>query len=66
MLQLLVLDGPDLRIFDNARLVLSAAACLGVVGVLSLVYCRKSESQLPPPPSPPTWRLGGHFLPHHQ
>lgn len=65
MLQLLVLDGPDLRISDNAQLVLSAAACLGVVGVLSLVYCRKSKSQLPPPPSPPTWRLGGHFLPHH-
>lgn len=65
MLQLLLDGHPDLRISDNARLVLSAAACLGVVGVLSRVYCRKSESQLPPPPSPPTWRLGGHFLPHH-
>ncbi|KAG1816399.1 cytochrome P450 [Suillus subaureus] len=55
---------PDLRIPDNMQLLLSAAACLGVIGVITRTYCFKSESNLPLPPSPPTWRLCGHFLPH--
>ncbi|KAG1728990.1 cytochrome P450 [Suillus paluster] len=53
----------DLRIFDNTQLVLGAAACLGVVGVFFRVYFPQSKSRLPLPPSPPTWRLWGHFLP---
>ncbi|KAG1731428.1 cytochrome P450 [Suillus lakei] len=48
---------------DNAQLVLSAVVCLGVVGIIVRAYRPKSESGLPLPPSPPTWRLGGHFLP---
>ncbi|KAG1747447.1 cytochrome P450 [Suillus lakei] len=59
-----MLQLPDLGISDNAQLVLRAAACLGVVGVLVRAYRHKAESDLPLPPSPPTWRLGGHFLPH--
>ncbi|KAG1770873.1 hypothetical protein EV702DRAFT_1202200 [Suillus placidus] len=59
-----MLQLPDLRISDNAQLILSAAACLGVVGVIARAYRPKSESNLPLLPSPPTWRLGGHFLPH--
>ncbi|KAG1888059.1 cytochrome P450 [Suillus subluteus] len=60
-----MLQLPDLYISDNAQLVLSAAACLGVVGVLTRAYRHKSEGHLPLPPSPPSWRLWGHFLPHH-
>ncbi|KAG0708706.1 cytochrome P450 [Suillus ampliporus] len=45
------------------QLVLRAAACLGIIGVIARVYLLKSKSHLPLPPSPPTWRLGGHFLP---
>ncbi|KAG1728981.1 cytochrome P450 [Suillus paluster] len=59
-----MLQLPDLYIFDNTQLTLSAAACLGlVVGVLSWVYLSQSKDRLPRPPSPPTWRLLGHFLP---
>ncbi|OAX31381.1 cytochrome P450, partial [Rhizopogon vinicolor AM-OR11-026] len=58
---------PDLHISDNTQLVLGAAACLGVVGVITGAYIQlevnRSESGLPLPPSPPTWRLWGHFLP---
>ncbi|KAG1728988.1 cytochrome P450 [Suillus paluster] len=53
----------DLCIFDNAQLVLGAAACLGVVGVFFRVFPPQSKSRLPLPPSPPTWRLLGHVLP---
>ncbi|KAG2115443.1 cytochrome P450 [Suillus clintonianus] len=42
----------DLRISDNAQLVLSAAACLGVIGVIARAY--RPKSGLPLPPSPPT------------
>ncbi|KAG2745979.1 cytochrome P450 [Suillus brevipes Sb2] len=54
----------DLHMSDNAQLVLSVGTCLAVAGVFARARCRKSESDLPLPPSPPTWRLGGHFLPH--
>ncbi|KAG1776703.1 cytochrome P450 [Suillus placidus] len=47
---LIPLQQLDMRIPVNTQLVLSAAACLG--------------SALPLPPSPPTWRLQGHVLPH--
>ncbi|KAG1827574.1 cytochrome P450 [Suillus subaureus] len=33
------------------------------MGVVVWAYLRKSDSRLPLPPSPPTWRLRGHFLP---
>ncbi|KAG1742247.1 cytochrome P450 [Suillus paluster] len=55
---------PDLRIFDNTQLILGAAACLGVAGVITQAcYFSNSGSGLPLPPSPPTWRLRGHFIP---
>ncbi|KAG1866061.1 cytochrome P450 [Suillus subluteus] len=48
------------------QLFLRAAACLGVVGVITRVYRFKSESNLPLPPSPPTCSFWGHFLPHRK
>ncbi|KAG1805310.1 cytochrome P450 [Suillus subaureus] len=30
-----------------------------------LAYRHKSESHISLPPSPPSWRVRGHFLPHH-
>ncbi|KAG0696657.1 cytochrome P450 [Suillus ampliporus] len=44
------------------QLILRAAACLGIIGVITRVCLAKSK--LPLPPSPPTWRLHGHFLLH--
>ncbi|KAG2134023.1 cytochrome P450 [Suillus bovinus] len=59
-----MLQLPDPRVFDNIQLVLSTAACLGVlVGVIYWTYLPKSESGFPLPPSPPTWRLRGHLIP---
>ncbi|KAG2049577.1 cytochrome P450 [Suillus hirtellus] len=58
-----MLQLPDLRISDNTSLTLDVAACVGVVATIVWVYLRKSNSRLPLPPSPPTWRLRGHFLP---
>ncbi|KAG2135100.1 cytochrome P450 [Suillus clintonianus] len=60
---LITLQLPDLRISDNTHLFLSAAACLSVIGVIARVCRPKSERDLPLPPSPPTWRLGGHLVP---
>ncbi|KAG1807783.1 cytochrome P450 [Suillus subaureus] len=60
-----ILQLPDLCMSDNAPLVLSVRACLIVVGVIAWARRRKPESDLPLPPSPPTWRLGGYFLPRH-
>ncbi|KAG1718595.1 hypothetical protein EDB19DRAFT_1982571 [Suillus lakei] len=50
-------------IFDNAQLVLGAAACLGVLILGLSAYLPKSGSGLPLPPSPPTSRFLGYFLP---
>jgi hypothetical protein len=50
---------PDLPISGNAQLILGATACVGIIGVIICAYLR--EPCLPP--SPPTWRLRGHFLP---
>ncbi|KAG1816780.1 cytochrome P450 [Suillus subaureus] len=36
------------------------------IRVQPMVYLFKSASNLPLPSSPPTWRLGGHFLPHRK
>ncbi|KAG1792197.1 cytochrome P450 [Suillus plorans] len=58
-----MLQLPDLRISDNKSLILDVAACVGVIGTIVWVYLRKSDSRLPLPPSPPTWRLRGHLLP---
>ncbi|KAG1750426.1 cytochrome P450 [Suillus paluster] len=59
-----MLHPPNLSISDNMQLVLSAAACLGAVGVIARVYLPTSKSGLPLPPSPPkAWGLRGHFLP---
>ncbi|KAG0700991.1 cytochrome P450 [Suillus ampliporus] len=56
-----LLQPPNMSISDNMQLVLRAAACLGIIGVIARVCLAKSK--LPLPPSPPTWRLRGHFLP---
>ncbi|KAG1730697.1 cytochrome P450 [Suillus paluster] len=58
-----MLQLPDLHASDNTQLVLGAAACLGLIGVISKAYLSKSQSGLPLPPTPPTWRLRGHFVP---
>ncbi|KAG2364254.1 cytochrome P450 [Suillus spraguei] len=50
---------PDLRISGNTQLVLGATACIGAMGVIIRAYIRKFYL----PPSPPTWRPQGHFLP---
>ncbi|KAG2091002.1 cytochrome P450 [Suillus discolor] len=61
-----MLQLPDLRISDNMSLTLGVAACVGVIGTIVWVYLRKSDSRLPLPPSPPTWRVRGHFLLPHE
>ncbi|KAG0696986.1 cytochrome P450 [Suillus ampliporus] len=63
LLSSVMLQLPDLCVSDNAQLVLSAATCLGVAGVIFRVYFPQSKSHLPLPPSPPNWSLWGHFLP---
>ncbi|KAG2037316.1 hypothetical protein BDR03DRAFT_1010778 [Suillus americanus] len=50
---------PDLRISDNRQLVLGATACVWAIAIIIGACLRKSRL----PPSPPTWRLWGHFLP---
>ncbi|KIK44576.1 hypothetical protein CY34DRAFT_10983 [Suillus luteus UH-Slu-Lm8-n1] len=52
---------PDLRISGNTHLVLGATACIWAIGVIIRAYLRRSHL----PPSPPTRRLRGHFLPPH-
>ncbi|KAG2143070.1 cytochrome P450 [Suillus clintonianus] len=59
----IMLQLPDLHISDNTELVLSAAGCLAVVGIIARAYLYGSKSTLPLPPSPPTWKLRGHALP---
>ncbi|OAX37092.1 cytochrome P450 [Rhizopogon vinicolor AM-OR11-026] len=58
-----MLQLPDLRILDDMQLALGVAACLGVGVIVRSYLTSKSESNLPLPPSPPTWRLWGHYLP---
>ncbi|KAG1735508.1 cytochrome P450 [Suillus lakei] len=59
-----MLQLPAMCLSDNTQLILGAAACLGVIlAVIARAHLPKSESGLPLPPSPPTWRLWGHFLP---
>ncbi|KAG0692632.1 cytochrome P450 [Suillus ampliporus] len=62
-LPLAILQPQNLYISENTQLILSAAACLGIVGLIIRACLAKSESRLPLPPSPPTWRLRGHSLP---
>lgn len=52
---------PDLRISGNMQLVLGAMACIWSIGAIIRAYLRRSHL----PPSPPTRRLRGHFLPPH-
>jgi hypothetical protein len=58
-----MLQLPDLRIPDDTQLALGIAACLGVGVIVRCYLTSKSENNLPLPPSPPTWRLRGHYLP---
>ncbi|KAG2366030.1 cytochrome P450 [Suillus spraguei] len=48
-------------ILGNAQLVLGATACVAAIGLIIRTYLRKSCL----PPSPPTWRVRGHFLPYY-
>ncbi|KAG1747693.1 cytochrome P450 [Suillus lakei] len=64
-----MLQLPDLSISDNAQLFAGAAvaaACLGIIGVIAQAYLPQSKHGLPLPPSPFTWRLQGHVLPHRK
>ncbi|KAG1750485.1 cytochrome P450 [Suillus paluster] len=58
-----ILHPSNLSISDNVQPVLRVAACLGIIGAISWVCLFKSKRRFPLPPSPPTWRLRGHFLP---
>ncbi|KAG0700994.1 cytochrome P450 [Suillus ampliporus] len=58
-----MLQPPDLSISDNMQLVLRAASCLGIIGVIARVFLHKPKSGLPLPPSPPILGLRGHLLP---
>ncbi|KAG2066094.1 cytochrome P450 [Suillus decipiens] len=53
---------PGLHISDNTQLVLDVAACLVIATVIARAYRPRSKNG-PLPPSPPNWRLMGHFLP---
>ncbi|KAG2362573.1 cytochrome P450 [Suillus spraguei] len=55
-----MLQLPDLHTPGITQLVLGATACIGAIGVIIHTYLRKSCL----PPSPPTWRLLGHFIPY--
>ncbi|KAG0692614.1 cytochrome P450 [Suillus ampliporus] len=57
-----ILQPQNLCISENTQLIIRAAACLGIVGLIARTYLAKSESGLPLPPSPPIWRLRGHSL----
>ncbi|KAG1743394.1 cytochrome P450 [Suillus lakei] len=63
LLRPVMLRLPDLHISSKTQLFFGTAACVGVIGVILRAFLRKSDSRLPLPPSPPTWRLRGHFLP---
>ncbi|KAJ8580950.1 cytochrome P450 [Rhizopogon salebrosus TDB-379] len=58
-----MLQLPDLRISDSSLLAFGAAACLGAGVIIIWAFLTKSDSKFPLPPSPPNWRLRGHFLP---
>jgi hypothetical protein len=61
-----MLQLPDLRISDNTTHIIGGAACLGIVALIARAYLPMSTNSLPLPPSPPTGRLLGHFLPPHK
>ncbi|KAG2141067.1 cytochrome P450 [Suillus clintonianus] len=61
-----MLQLPDIPISDNARLVVGALICLGIIGIMVQAYLPQSKNGLALPPSPSTWRLQGHFLPHRK
>ncbi|KAG1727107.1 cytochrome P450 [Suillus lakei] len=56
----------DLRIYDNTQPVLAGAAACLAVGLIVRTYLAKSEGSLPLPPSPPNWRLRGHYVPYRK
>jgi cytochrome P450 len=62
-----MLQLPDLSIANNAQLIVGAVTCLGVlIGIIVQAYLPRSFNGLALPPSPATWRLRGHFLPHRK
>ncbi|KAG0695023.1 cytochrome P450 [Suillus ampliporus] len=58
-----MLQPHNMCISEHTQLVLRAAACLGIIGLISRAYLRRSKSRLPLPPSPTTSILRGHSLP---
>lgn len=56
----------DLSIPDNARLIVGTVTCLGVIGIIAQAYLPQLTNGFHLPPSPSTWRLRGHFLPHRK
>lgn len=50
-------------LLDNTQLFLDIVACLVVVVVIARASRPRLKNGLPLPPSPPNWRLMGHFLP---
>jgi hypothetical protein len=61
-----MLQLPDLRISDSSQLAFGAVACLGAGVIIIWAFLTKSDSKFPLPPSPPNWRLRGHFLPQRR
>jgi hypothetical protein len=61
-----MLQLPDLRISDNTTHIIGGAACLWIVALIARAYLPMSTNSLSLPPSPPTGRLLGHFLPPHK
>ena len=59
---MLLLIDTDLRLPNNIQLAI-AASCLCAVTLINYVFFSSTEGGHSLPPSPPTWRLLGHFLP---
>lgn len=58
---MLPLSDTDLRLPNNIQLAI-AASCLGAVALINYVFFSSTEGSLSLPPSPPTWKLRGHFI----
>ncbi|KAG2066651.1 cytochrome P450 [Suillus decipiens] len=56
----------DLSIPDSGQLIVGAVTGLGITGLIVQAYFPRSTNSLFLPPSPSTWRLRGHFLPHRK
>ncbi|OAX33120.1 cytochrome P450 [Rhizopogon vinicolor AM-OR11-026] len=57
---------PELPISENTQFLLGAATCFGLAGTVVLSYLNRSDNGLPLPPSPPNWRIRGHYVPYRK